>query len=373
MFGSFKQHLRARLLGSRNKVIIHVTINLYLFIKFKFEILSNFRYFSKRWSSLSDAEIPLTSMNQITPNEGDCYVFNPTIINWNNELLCFARISNLSLRPHTNFWEKDQNKYKTLELKNGICSFSLNSNFEITNYRTLVPISNVPNLEDPKVFIHNEKLLLTCNYVVQHPNESGDKLICKVVIYDLDRKEILQLEGPTNRNIEKNWIPMPIDGPNLNFIYDSLPDSIYRIEANSLKGIMLNGSPKKLFNYHGGSQFLQISEFFYIRIVREKRRLPKKGLVTLSYILVYNSNLEYIKTIGPFIFRIFGFEICNGITISGDSVIFSWGENDHKMFVGEIKIDKLLTWIEVFDKNQNSKRHFWKLRRDILTRLKSIE
>ena len=61
--------------------------------------------------------------------------------------------------------------------------------------------------------------------------------------------------------------------------------------------------------------------------------------------MIHNSSLHVKFISKPFIFKKFGFEICNGLIIVEDKLVFAWGEDDLKMFTGEIPIVEFLEWI----------------------------
>lgn len=360
----FKNYLRNFLYRYNDS--IGVILKLYLFLRFKIDILRSFLYLTSKWNTLNEAKIPLTFIKQIQIENQKNFTYNPTVIYWNNELLCFARISNLSLRPMTNFWEKDISIKPDKDLMNGIVTFTLDSNFRVMSQKILIPLRPIPNFEDPKVFVHNYQLLLTCNQVMQIPKDRNSKLICKVAIYNQKDGKFLSLNSPTNRNIEKNWIPIPKDGNRIEFIYESLPDTIISFNLNSTSGKVIKSTHKLNQKFHGGSQFLKLDNNLFIRVARRKIRLPKKGLIVISFILAYDNNFNFIFVSNPFIFKTFGFEVCNGLTILGEDLIFTWGENDQEMFAGKIDRTRFLIWLNSVSKNHDHRGRFWKLRREIL-------
>jgi hypothetical protein len=74
--------------------------------------------------------------------------------------------------------------------------------------------------------------------------------------------------------------------------------------------------------------------------------LPRRKIATLSYLVFHNSDGQIIRMSKPFLFKKFGFEICNGLTLEGENLLFSWGEDDIRMYVGRIPIQDLLAWAQ---------------------------
>jgi hypothetical protein len=60
----------------------------------------------------------------------------------------------------------------------------------------------------------------------------------------------------------------------------------------------------------------------------------------------HDLDFREVARTSPFIFRVFGYEICNGFQLYDEKFVFSWGENDEKMLLGSIEKHKLLDWLE---------------------------
>jgi hypothetical protein len=341
---------KIRLLFSNEKIsyfkIFEPVIKfIYLFIKFKADTRATNRYLRKHWSDASESRILLDSIKEISVSYNNFFIYNPTIINLNDELLCFVRVTNLSHKPSTNFWERSRDKNRVTGLLNGIASFSLSNELSIDKFNIVVEPHEVPNFEDPRAFIFEDKLVLFINCIKKYPSASDKKLISQFGYIDLTDKKLTIFESPYKKDIEKNWIPIQIQNRQISFIYESKPLTIYEYNLDS-KITNLQILPSRLdFNFHGGTQLIQINTNEFLRIVRYKFRFPKKGLVQISYALIHNENLAVIHTSKPFIFQKFGYETCNGLVLKDGRLIFSWGENDEKIFVGSIELGSFLDWI----------------------------
>jgi hypothetical protein len=253
-------------------------------------------------------------------------------------------MTNLSLKSNTNFWEKSLSVASNSSLKNGVCSFSINRSKEIEKFQVLIQPVETPNFEDPRVFIVNDNMFLFGNFVKKSPPKDKS-LECTVAYFNLTSKQLFTLKSPLNRGIDKNWIPIFSDGSKISMVYESKPLRIVEVDITNNDCVLLTKNSKAMFNYHGGSQAVRILNNRYLRIVRHKLRRPRLGLVTYSYALVHDQNLEILYESRPFIFRKLGIEICNGLTLKNDILFFAWGEDDYRMYLGEINLEKFLDWI----------------------------
>lgn len=324
--------------------IVRLIIDTWLFFRFKLDSHNASKYLSKMGFEDNFSKVPFSNTITISLPTDKYFIYNPTLISSNDELLFFARMTNLSLKSNTNFWEKERSTKRNLSLKNGVCSFSMNRLFEIENFKVLIQPVTTPNFEDPKVFVVNGRMLLFGNLVKKSPPKDKD-LECNVAFLDVTSKEISTLGSPLNRKIEKNWIPIFSNGNKVSMIYESKPLRTLEVDISNSESILQTKYSNAVFNYHGGSQAVRISNNRYLRIVRHKLRRPRLGLVAFSYAMVHDQDLEILFESKPFIFKKLGIEICNGLTLKNDTLVFSWGEDDERMYLGEIAIDNFLNWI----------------------------
>ncbi len=121
------------------------------------------------------------------------------------------------------------------------------------------------------------------------------------------------------------------------------------------------GIDSNFLSLNGGSQFLFIQEEnLYIRVARKRYAFWRLGTIHLSYLVIHDSNLKEVHCSRPFIFSKFGFEICNGLGVDPDGkLVFSWGEDDCRMFVGSMPLNQALAWIKV---NSFNKQKFTNMR-----------
>ena len=318
----------------------------YLFFRFKIDILSTNRYLKKYWFKLKDAYIPVENVIELIPPKSELYIYNPTIIKENEQdFVFFARVTNKSYMQKTDFLERSIAREQNEIPVDAVARFLVNDQFNVFDFEYVIPLSSTPHFQDPKGFVSGDKQYLFGNYVLKYPNNQNRQFVCKVAFYDIKSKRLEVFESPLHKNIEKNWIPFKIEGDNLYMIYECKPYATlnYNLVTKDMKYDLRENSAD--LNYHGGSPFVKIGLDEYLRIVRYKFRFPKLGLVTLSYAMIHDEKLNIIFTSSPFIFKKFGFEICHGLALMNNELIFTWGEDDFKMFMGSISLDKFINWI----------------------------
>jgi len=339
-----KNHLKKYASGYIFSPIVKLMIDTWLFFRFKLDSYNASKYLRKMGFEVNLSKVPFSSTITISLPSEEYFIYNPTLISLNDELLFFARMTNLTLKPNTSFWEKDLNTKRYTSLINGVCSFSINESFEMENFKVLIQPVTTPNFEDPKVFVVNGKILLFGNLVKNSPPK--DKALeCNVAFLDVTSKQISSLSSPLNRKIEKNWIPIFSNGNKVSMIYESKPLRTVEVDVSNSEIILQTKNSRAVFNYHGGSQAVRIANNRYLRIVRHKLRRPRLGLVPYAYAIVHDQDLEILFESKPFIFRKLGIEICNGLTLKNDTLFFSWGEDDERMYLGKIELQNFLNWV----------------------------
>lgn len=289
--------------------------------------------------------IPLREIHDISlpQNQGN-FFYNPTILEVNGKIVGFARSTNISYLPQVDYAGRSIPRVKVSHLLNGIIGFELDKKFNITKIDEVKPLERIPNLEDPKAFSQNEKILLFCNLVSKEQSTDDRKMHSKVASLNIEDGKICIYDSPLNKDIEKNWIPFSFRNDSINFFYSVEPQLIFSMNfKNSEPRIQLLNTVSSQ-NLHGGSQVVQIESNLFMRVARRRVIIPWRRIATLSYLIFHNANGEIIRISDPFVFRKYGFEICNGLTVAGSDVLFSWGEDDFRMFIGVISSSELIRW-----------------------------
>jgi hypothetical protein len=328
------------------RFIVKVIEILYLFLKHCFEIIKTQRHLSSNWHTISEVKIPIQNVIELRPPETKYYIYNPTLVNFNGELNFFARISNRSFMPKADKKGRTLQRSKVDNTYDGTCFFKISKNFDLIEFEVIINPHSPPCFQDPKAVIFNDEIVLFGNYLIKEPYGSDRSSIIQTAYYELKTRQINVLKNVSKKNIEKNWIPFSLKGRILTLVYKSKPFTImkYNLEFNTAVFCAQNNNLVDL-DYHGGSQFIELNEQLFARIVRFKHRLPKLGLINLSYVMLHNQNLEVTYVSKPFIFRKFGLEICNGLTVKDGRIFFAWGEDDIRMYTGSMPVNDFLQWV----------------------------
>lgn len=339
--GHFKSLSRFRLLIP----IVRLVESSYLVLKLLWVSQANLRTLNMTWGRNSLHFIPIKDVFEIcVPQIKGIYCYNPTIISSGERVLGFARTTNISYKPQVDRLGRSVVREKVPYLLNGIVSFELDLENHLTNINELRPLERIPNLEDPKAFFVNGSLKLFCNLVSKEQSENDRSIHCSNVVLDIQSQELKIYESPFRKNIEKNWIPFISNGDKLSFFYSTSPQILLTCSSDS-------SVPEARFfddvlpvNFHGGSQVVEIAPNVFMRVARRRVVLPRRRIAILSYLVFHNFQGEIIQVSKPFLFKKLGFEICNGLTINGSTLCFSWGEDDIRMFIGKIPVADLLIW-----------------------------
>lgn len=294
------------------------------------------------------------------PSKLNYFFYNPTVIYDKNSLLFFARISNRSFLPSADIWGSNRQRNKVEKTVDGVCSFLVDNKNVIKNFKICIPPKSVPCFQDPKAFKLNNEIVLFGNFLMKEPQGVDRKSIIRVSMFNTTNGNIKVFKKFNNRDIEKNWIPFGLNGNILTLIYESKPHSIlqYNLITDETKLRIFSDIVER--NYHGGSQIVEIKKDTFVRVVRHKFRFPYLGLIPISFVIVYDKNLKIKFMSRPFIFRKLGLEICNGLTISGDRLVFAWGEDDHRMFTGSIRITDFMHWLYSPHKSEQTKLNIFR-------------
>ncbi len=325
--------------------IIRTLQNFYLIFRFFFDCRSTRLYLIREWGSKYPNYIPLESCDEIKfALEPNIFAYNPTVCIDRGQLRFFTRITNVANIPKVNLFGQLQKRGAKSGTLNGIIEFKLDDSYEVKAYNEIVKLERVPNLEDPKAFVLNNHMVLFCNLVIKEPDGHDRTFICKNAIFDLDSKIIQAIESPYSKNIEKNWIPIDEKGGNLRLFYSCNPLNILHLNLNdgSTQIEVIDDSLE--LDFHGGSQLIRVNEDLLVRVVRRKMQVKDLGMIAISYLMFHNNDMSINKISKPFLFRKFGFEICNGLAREDDSLVFTWGEDDYRNYIGKIRIQKLLDW-----------------------------
>lgn len=340
-----KELSRFKILNS----LINSLQSFYLIFRFIRDYRETNKYLRGEWGSMHPAYIPLDSCNEISfPEEEDLFIYNPTLIIHEGKLRFFTRITNVSNSPDVDIFGRLKKRGALSGTVNGIAEFAIDEEYNAIDYKVVVEPTSIPNFEDPKAFLLEGEVALFCNLIRKEPTGEDRTFICQNAVIQLSSKKVTTFESPFSKNIEKNWIPIDLDGSNLRMFYSCHPLVILNINLeNSLISTSVIVDESR-FDFHGGSQIVRLTDALLVRVVRRKMQMKNLGMIAISYLVFHNNDLKIVRISKPFLFRKFGFEICNGLAKIDDYLVFAWGEDDIRNLIGRIKINEMLDW--AFDK-----------------------
>lgn len=326
--------------------IVKVIEIMYFFLKHRFEMIKTQLHLCSNWKTISEVKIPIQNIIELCPPKTEYFIYNPTLVNFHGELNFYARISNRSFMPLADKYGRSLQRSTVDKTHDGICSFKVSGNFDLINFKVIIHPEPTPCFQDPKAVIFNDEIFLFGNYLTKEPHGSDRSSIIQIAYLDLNARKIKVLKNVSKKNIEKNWIPFSLENKILTLVYKSKPFTIMKYNLDFDTAVFTTHNHNSVnFDYHGGSQFIELNAQLFARIVRFKHRLPKLGLVNLSYVMLHDQNLEVTYVSRPFIFRKFGLEICNGLTLKDGRILFAWGEDDIRMYTGSMAVDDFLKWV----------------------------
>ncbi len=350
------KNLRTRTKALSRFKILNLLINslqsFYLIFRFIRDYRETNRYLRGEWGSVHPAYIPLDSCNEINFPKEEFFIYNPTLIIDEGKLRFFTRITNVSNSPDVDIFGRLKKRGALSGTVNGIAEFAIDKAYNAINYKVVVEPTSIPNFEDPKAFLLQNEVALFCNFIKKEPTGEDRTFICQNAMIQLSSNKITTFESPFSKNIEKNWIPIELNGGNLRMFYSCNPLVILDI---NLENSFISTSvidDDFCFDFHGGSQIVRLNDTLLVRVVRRKMQMKNLGMIAISYLVFHNNDMKIVRISKPFLFRKFGFEICNGLAKIDDYLVFTWGEDDIRNFIGRIKINEMIDW--VFDKELQS-------------------
>lgn len=319
--------------------------NFYLIFRFIRDYRKTRSYLLQVWGSGFTNYIPLESSHEIKFTlQKEIFAYNPTLCEDRNRLRFFTRITNVSNLPNSNLFGQLKKRGAKSGTLNGIIEFEFDDSYNVTDFEEIIKLEKVPNFEDPKAFILNNQIVLFCNQITKEPFGSDRTFVSKNAMIELNSKKIEVINSPYLKNIEKNWIPIDEKDGILRLFYTCNPLTILHLNLNDCSTTIDVIDKESRLDFHGGSQLIRIKKDLLVRVVRRKMQMKKLGMVAISYLMFHNNDLTINHISKPFLFRKFGFEICNGLAIMDENLIFTWGEDDIRCFIGRIQVDKLIDW-----------------------------
>ena len=277
-------------------------------------------------------------------SERDLWNLNPTITQ-TGKLEIYYRKTTGALFPEAKLNGISRVDNPSKDFKNAVMHLELADDMSMTKQKTVIDLMGSPCLEDVRAIEFQDRTLLVGTLVL---TSSPNPWSSTVAIYDTLNKTTLQLKSPNNRRIEKNWVPIEINGKILRLLYSSSPLHIIEVDliSGEQKSSFLDNTKTTKMPLNGGSQFITLNDGSYLRVARKRFSVIGMGRIHLNYFVQHDINLIEIGRSRPFIFRTLGFEICNGMRLEKSGVVYlTWAENDRDMYIASCSTQNILNFI----------------------------
>lgn len=339
-------------------------------LKIKSLIPNSVRYFLNSWrtcwflarnnysnfASQPDVlDLKQLEIHPITQSPDKFYI-NPTLGIRNSYLEIFYRETNISIRPEAD--KKGVMKKVQIgdELSNTVFKGILTNDGKISQAQEVVENRKGYSLEDVRVAYWLGHQVLIGAQVNQSQIRDEAEWRTRVAI-NLNGVST-PLPSPVGKRFEKNWVPINVVNNQLHLLHSNKPTRVISVNlVNLTQESWVTENSQSGITLSGGSQFVLLRDFSYFRVARKRFPLFDRGYVHISFIVAHDFEFRESAISTPFIFRDFGFEICNGLVLDeSDKFYFSWGENDLRMYLGICTYSSLLSWFEHNRMNKRKKR-----------------
>jgi hypothetical protein len=292
----------------------------------------------------TDLPLNLLAKNTLNFKEVGFPIINPSILFSENKFYGVARFTNSSIEPICDYKGLPIQRYREYgeTLKNGIVTFATTLHGEITEFKILHDLSDIPNFEDPRIFKYRDRLLVIMTNVLSPIGNNTNPWKSCMVLEDLSDKQIIQLASPLKKGIEKNWIPIE-NVDSIKMLYSSNPVSILNFQEFSNSYFFEETKYFSAQHLNNRSQVVAtpLPEVPYIRIASKKFAHSKVGYTPFHYFEILSETLEPIKLSKPFVFSEIQMEMCQGLTLYSDLLVISWTELDKYSKIGYVKLESV--------------------------------
>jgi hypothetical protein len=326
--------------------IYQIIESMYLLFAFYYRIVKTSFYLFSNNLTKESLKMAFDSKNEIfLPWNEQLRIINPSITNFQGNLLVAARITNAYYEENADYAGRPIQTFRQHEthLLNGIVLFRINEQGSVSDFKVLNHPSKIPNFEDPRIFIHDNHLFIVMTKVLEERIYSEGKWRSSVSLRHLDSNEILDFQSPLGLGIEKNWIPIPNE-KSISLMYSSNPLATLQVNFRD-KSFEYTALPfRSSLAVNNRTQLVKTSlkEFPYIRIVSKKFANFRVGYTPFHYFQVLSETLEPLLTSRPFVFSRIQMEICNGLTIIDNNLVFTWTEREKVNMIGFISLNRII-------------------------------
>lgn len=293
----------------------------------------------------SNVLIGLKEISPLHKRDGYFYI-SPTLSLNGDSIELHFRETNVSVKPVANRFGQMLRIQNGEYLENALFKANLTPTKSLVNQEVVISSSDPRSMEDVRVCKSNYGDILIGTSIVQQVNPNQKQLSTKVSVKWGDKFQTLC--SPVGKRFEKNWIPIRIQDNNLELLHSNFPFRIIKLDLNSgvQSSITIEGVGSTL-PLSGGTPFVLLEDGGYIRVARMRFAFFRRGFIHFNFLVLHDENLKEIQISKPFVFKKLGFEICNGLVLTKDKkFVFSWAEDDTKMYLAECDSDLLLRWLE---------------------------
>jgi hypothetical protein len=289
--------------------------------------------------------IPLDSKQKMNFPNYKAQIANPSIISVDNKIFGVARISNATYEIYADFAGRPVQLYRKKKLPHvsGVISFQTNMLGEIFNLIELHNLSEIPNYEDPRIFLFQNKKFLVTTYNTNPKPYTKERWKSLMAIENLESGEIFYLASPLGKGIEKNWTPIESIN-NLSLLYSSNPISILEIDWENKLTILKTKNQESPIKLNNRTQMIRTPHPLIplLRIGSKKFAHRKYGYTPFHYFEIFSNELDLLHTSKPFVFSSVRMEICHGILVQENNLVLSWTEDERTNMIGSIKLEVIL-------------------------------
>lgn len=295
------------------------------------------------------------------------YHYNPTILYSKNRILLCWRASGFTFGPHIDkhgiFKSDDVLTSENFE-QLIVAEMELSSDSDmllVKNERALANIhivneelirGSLNKLNEP-IFFEDPRFHFGDDDLISAHARFGlieKNFIYRMALINIDSQKAHIIYAHDNSRTQKNWVAIQRVKNKLLMLNTSSPHVITEVNVSDGSSRNLMSQQKKpefKMNLNGGSPFVLIRNKFYLRVARLHFPIYPIGHTRMNVLVMHALDFSEVSRSMPFVFNKLGCEICNGLTVRGDDILFSWGEDDARMYAGKTSIDSLLSWYEV--------------------------
>lgn len=324
--------------------IYKTIVTIYLFFKYRYQILTTFIYIRKLKLNTKKLIIELGSRASISLPSLMYPIYNVSIANRNGKIVAVGRVSNARVEDKADLAGRPKfSKKLEGKLLNGIIKFNLTPDGKVSNLKFLHKISEIPNFEDPRVFFLKRQEFIVMTQVRSPIGDSKSGAKCGVVVENFGTKQIIPIPSPYGKGIEKNWVPIEKDNCVM-LLYTSSPVTLIELDPNTDSYKLITTQDRSEIALNGRSQVIKSPhpEIPYIRVASKKYATRKYGYTALHYFEILSENLRPISLSRPFIFSSRRHEFCQGIAIVNSKLYLSWTEREKYNFIGSIELKQVM-------------------------------